>query len=142
MAAARSTLGSGWTSATNPTITAPVTTTRTARGARSRTHSAATHATTMTKWPPDTAVTCVSDVVRIASSSSGSSREVSPPPPRHEPACLRAEPVRRVEQALPHGVHALEEPVGVVDDARRGVRAQERPVPVHVEPTGDHDVRP
>ncbi|KFD43162.1 hypothetical protein IU11_14075 [Cellulosimicrobium sp. MM] len=39
-------------------------------------------------------------------------------------------------------MHTLQEPPGVVDDAWRAVRAQERPVPLHVEPAGDHDGRP
>src|SRR5690606_11441252 len=72
------TRGHGRTATTNPAIAAPVTTPRAARGARTSTHSAATHATTIAKCPPETAVTCVSDVVRIAASSAGSSREVSP----------------------------------------------------------------
>ncbi|MNW56377.1 hypothetical protein D3C74_340880 [compost metagenome] len=78
MAAARSTLGSGWTSSTNPAMTAPVTPMRTPRGARASAHSAVTVATTIAKWPPETAVTCVRPVVLRAASSSSSMREVSP----------------------------------------------------------------
>lgn len=105
MSAARRTLGSGWTSRTNPVITVPATTTRAQRGARRIEQRPETAAAMIAKWEPDTAVMWVRLVTTRASSRAGSSIEVSPMPtpgtsPRAWPGRSRATCMKSVRTAL------------------------------------------
>jgi hypothetical protein len=76
--AARSTAGSGRTSATNARDAHATSTTRTGLGTRAREQSRVRTATTTAKWPPETAVMWLRPVVRISSARSSGSRVVSP----------------------------------------------------------------
>ncbi len=78
MAAARTTLGSGVTSTTNPTSTVSPQATRSPREAPSAAARAKAMPTTSAQLAPDTAVRCESDAAFIAASSVGDTMDVSP----------------------------------------------------------------